>query len=78
MGKYLMLPTRLAITAVLLVALLGVGAVSVTRAQNPGLEAWLAGGDPLPALNQPPPDSAAVPLRYWQPDSLVRLAREWG
>lgn len=23
-------------------------------AQNPALESWLAGGDPLPALNQPP------------------------
>jgi len=51
---------------------------SVVSAQNPALESWLAGGDPLPALNQPPADSAAVPLRYWQPDSLIRLAREWG
>ena len=51
---------------------------SAASAQNPALESWLAGGDPLPALNQPPPDSAAVPLHYWQPDSLVRLGREWG
>jgi hypothetical protein len=51
---------------------------SVASAQNPALESWLAGGDPLPALNQPPADSQAVPLRYWQPDSLVRMGREWG
>ena len=26
---------------------------SAASAQNPALESWLAGGDPLPALNQP-------------------------
>jgi hypothetical protein len=63
--------------AVPLVALLCLCAVPAAHAQNPAVESRLAGGDPLPALDQAAPASAATPLRYWKPDNLVRPGREW-
>ncbi len=64
--------------ALALVLVVGTCLPHTARAQDPGLESWLAGGDPLPALDGPAPAPADVPLHYWEPDNLVRLGREWG
>lgn len=41
------------------------------------LEAWLAGEDWAPAPDQEAPPSEDVLIRYWEPDNLTRIGREW-